>query len=68
MHTATDIFGILCVALADAAYSTPEPTVTSAESWLQLVERFGIMACILLYFLYRDYMKSREDLKQRLHD
>lgn len=65
MNIATDTFGFLCIAATDAVVSTG---AQAAESWLQLVERFGIMACILLYFLYRDYLKSREEKQQRLHD
>lgn len=67
MNFPIDVAGILGVSALSAAYSVSDPSVTTAESWLQLVERFGIMACILLYFIFRDYIKSREDKKREDH-
>lgn len=62
MNLYTDLGGMTLISMLTAvAASGEDGTVLTATSWLQLVERFGIMAVILFYFVFRDYIKNRED-------
>ena len=50
------------ISAADAA--TPIDTIDRVGG---LVEKFGIMAALLVYFLIRDYLRDKADQRDKLH-
>ena len=58
MNLATDISsGLVVIAGAVVAEAVTDPVTQYAG----LIEKFGVMACLLLYFLVRDYLRTKAD-------
>ena len=63
MNLATDLTsGILMLAVVAVADSQVDPLNTTAA----LLEKFGIMAVVLAYFIVRDYFRSKDDKEEKL--
>jgi len=60
MHPAANLLG---AALAFGA-STSLGSAGAAEEWLQLIDRFGAMAVILLYMLLKDWITWKANAKR----
>lgn len=63
MNLITDITsGLVVIAGAVVAESATDPVTHYAG----LLEKFGVMACLLLYFLVRDYLRSKADSAEKI--
>lgn len=63
MNLATDIFtGLVVVATAVVA----DEATGSVAQYAGLIEKFGVMACLLVYFLVRDYLRNKADSQEKL--
>jgi threonine aldolase len=63
MNIITDITsGLVVIAGAVVAEAATDPVTHYAG----LFEKFGVMACLLLYFLVRDYYRNKADMAEKM--
>lgn len=47
------------------AVAAEAETIDPVSHYAGLMERFGVMACLLLYFLLRDYFRNKADIAEK---
>lgn len=65
MNLPIDIITGLAV-IAGVAYADTNTTASAVQGYAALVEKFGIMAALLAYFLVRDYLRNKVDQTEKI--
>ena len=55
------VFDLISALGAVSLLAADDLSVKSAAGWADLIERYGIMALLLIYFVIRDYVRSKAD-------
>ncbi len=48
-----------------AGITAAEGQIGPIEQYMGLIEKFGVMACLLIYFLIRDWLQRKADVKEK---
>lgn len=68
MNLPAQLLSAVCVAGVAAVVgepSTPPIDTSAAATLLGLIERFGVMAVLLVYFVVRDFIRYRADQREK---